>query len=212
MTPEKIPPTSSGPEITFDAAGLIPAIVQDSSSGRVLMLGYMNRESLELTRSTGFVHFFSRSRRRLWKKGEESGHFLRMKGLLIDCDRDSLLVLAKPEGPTCHTGRESCFFEVLSGEAEPGSTALADLAKVISDRAQKRPKESYTVSLLEEGLDRILRKVGEESAELLVAAKNADKEEIRREVADLLYHVLVLLQERRVPLNDVMEVLRERRR
>ncbi len=178
-------------ELKYDQNGLIPAIVQGQDDGRVLMLGYMNAESLQKTLETGLCWFYSRSRQRLWQKGEESGHVLRVVSVTADCDQDALLVRARPQGPTCHTGETSCFFDpVLEGEVPFSLQALYDLIQ--QRRAQ--PKEgSYTNYLFDKGLDKILKKVGEESTEVIIGAKGGDQGETVYEIADLCYHVLVLM-------------------
>ena len=173
--------------------GLIPAVVQDAGDGRVLMLGYMNREALERTRDTGRVTFYSRSRKRLWEKGETSGHTLRLASIALDCDGDALLVRATPIGPTCHTGARSCFASTPA-PATPGSglgDVLARLGAVIDQRAADRPAGSYTASLLDAGVLRTAQKVVEEAAETALAAA-AQPDRLAEESADLLYHLLVL--------------------
>ncbi len=177
---------------------LLPVIVQHARSGEVLMLGYMNEEALTLTRESGFVTFYSRSRQRLWRKGETSGHTLRVVELRQDCDGDALLILAEPAGPTCHTGRPSCFFRDLDGTEMvapvPPIAILARLADRIRARRNIDPAESYTAKLLHGGVDRIGKKIGEEAAEVIIAAKNGDPAEVAYELADLIYHSLVLLE------------------
>lgn len=200
---------SNHPEPRFDeATGLIPAIVQDPRSGRVLMLGYMNEEALRLTRTSGRVTFFSRSRGQLWTKGESSGNWLELVELRADCDGDTLLVLAIPHGPTCHTGQVSCF-----GEPERAALGqvLADLSNVIESRKRERPQGSYTASLFEDGTARIARKVGEEALELGLELVS-DGNRIVEEAADLLFHVLVLLAAAdRTPDAVAAALLRRRR-
>ena len=201
--------------LTFDAAGLIPAIVQDADSGRVLMVAYMNNEALALTLQTGQVHFFSRSRQELWRKGATSGNTLDLVAVVPDCDGDALLVTARPTGPTCHTGAVSCF----STTEEPHDFAvLAELWSTISSRRRELPEGSYTASLVSGGVDAVGRKVLEEAGEVLIAAKDhaasdAAADATRRvaeEAADLLYHLLVLLAEREVAPRHVLGVLAER--
>ncbi len=218
MTP---PATRSGlaPEIRLGSDGLIPAIVQDAADGRVLMLAYMDAEALAATRATGEVHFHSRSRDRLWRKGETSGHVLRVADLVADCDGDALLVTVEPVGPTCHRGTRSCF-DAGSGTAAHGAQGfdwLELLWSTITSRAIERPAGSYTASLLAGGVDAVGRKVSEEATEVLLAAKDdavAPTEDSRialaGEVADLLYHTLVLLAERDVPPDAVIDALRAR--
>lgn len=183
--------------------GLLPAIVQDAATRRVLMLGYMDRAALQATLESGLVTFHSRSRGVQWTKGETSGHVLRLVRLDTDCDRDTLLVQAQPQGPTCHLGRESCF------EHAPGDV-LAALDAVIGQRAQARPSGSYTTTLFEAGLPRIAQKVGEEGVETALAAVTADDAALCGESADLLYHLLVLLRARGLSLADVADVLASR--
>ena len=185
---------------------LLPAIVQDALSGKVLMQGYMDQDALTKTLETGKVTFFSRSKQRLWTKGETSGHTLDLVSVACDCDQDSLLVLANPNGPTCHTGAESCWFEGNT----PAFTFLADLERVLAARKDADPKSSYTASLYNKGIKRIAQKVGEEGVETALAATVHDKEELKNEVADLLYHLTVLLQASDMSLNDALNVLRER--
>ena len=185
---------------------LLPAIVQDALSGKVLMQGYMNQDALTKTLETGKVTFFSRSKQRLWTKGETSGHTLDLVSVACDCDQDSLLVLANPNGPTCHTGAESCWFEGNT----PAFTFLADLERVLAARKDADPKSSYTASLYNKGIKRIAQKVGEEGVETALAATVHDKEELKNEAADLLYHLTVLLQASDMSLNDALNVLRER--
>ncbi|WP_394223187.1 bifunctional phosphoribosyl-AMP cyclohydrolase/phosphoribosyl-ATP diphosphatase HisIE [Alteromonas gracilis] len=185
---------------------LLPAIVQDALSGKVLMQGYMDQEALAKTLETGKVTFFSRSKQRLWTKGETSGNTLDLVSVACDCDQDSLLVLANPNGPTCHTGVESCWFDGNT----PAFTFLADLERVLAARKDADPKSSYTASLYNKGIKRIAQKVGEEGVETALAATVHDKEELKNEAADLLYHLTVLLQASDMSLNDALNVLRER--
>lgn len=198
----------------FDAAGLIPAVVQHARSGEVLMLGYMNEEALQQTLVSGMVTFWSRSRKALWRKGETSGNVLRLVEIRQDCDGDALLVLAEPAGPTCHTGRVSCFHRTLDGDLTdvrvPQSVILADLAGVVAQRASMPKEGSYTTKLLSGGVDRIGKKIGEEAAEVIIAAKNGVPGEVAWEVADLVYHVLVLLQQQGMTLDDIWSELRRR--
>jgi phosphoribosyl-ATP pyrophosphohydrolase/phosphoribosyl-AMP cyclohydrolase len=199
-------------ELRFDSAGLVPGIVQDAATGRVLMLGYLNAESLRLTRETRFVHFWSRSRGELWRKGDTSGNTLRVVDIAVDCDGDALLIRAEPAGPTCHTGAVSCF-----DGAEPGRSfaELDDLWGVIAERAARRPTGSYTTSLLEGGVDAVSRKVTEEATEVLLAAKDhaaGTGDRVAEEAADLVYHLLVLLAERGIEPGDVLAELAARRR
>lgn len=186
--------------------GLLPAIVQDAASGRVLMLGYMNRVALAATLSTGKVTFFSRSKQRLWQKGETSGNVLRLVSVTGDCDKDALLVLAEPAGPTCHKGNASCF----GGEGPNGPGWLAELSRVVAERAAAPPAESYTARLLAEGPARIAQKVGEEGVEVALAAVTRDAAGCAEETADLLYHLAVLMQAKGFGWEDVVRVLRAR--
>lgn len=198
--------------LRFDSQGLVPGIVQDAVTGRVLMLGYLNDESLRLTRETGFVHFWSRSRGELWRKGDTSGNTLRVVDVAIDCDGDALLIKAEPAGPTCHTGAVSCF---EGGDPGRSFAELDELWRVISSRAAQRPAGSYTTSLLEGGVDAVGRKVTEEATEVLLAAKDhaaGTGNRVAEETADLVYHLLVLLAERDVAPAEVLEELASRRR
>lgn len=184
-------------------AGLLPAIVQDAGTGRVLMLGYMDRAALEATLASGRVTFFSRSKQRLWMKGESSGDVLELVRLEADCDHDTLLVQARPQGPTCHLGRTSCF------PAAPGSF-LAELDALVQTRERERPAGSYTTSLFEGGVRRAAQKVGEEGVETALAAVAQDDAALLGEAADLVFHLTVLLRARGLGLADVEQVLRER--
>ena len=185
---------------------LLPAIVQDALSGKVLMQGYMDQDALAKTLETGKVTFFSRSKQRLWTKGETSGNTLDLVSVACDCDQDSLSVLDNPNGPTCNTGVESCWFDGNT----PAFTFLADLERVLAARKDADPKSSYTASLYNKGIKRIAQKVGEEGVETALAATVHDKEELKNEAADLLYHLTVLLQASDMSLNDALNVLRER--
>lgn len=199
--------------LRFDERGLIPAVVQDEETGRVLTLAYMNRESLEKTIETGQAHYWSRSRNSLWHKGETSGNFQDVKKIEYDCDADALLVSVSQHGSACHTGEFSCFFNELHSagtiRANLG-TVLGGLASVIRNRKAELPEGSYTAKLFKGGLDRILKKVGEESGEVIIAAKNHSKQELTWEVADLFYHTLVLLEEENVTLSDIATELDRR--
>ncbi|EDL64638.1 bifunctional phosphoribosyl-AMP cyclohydrolase/phosphoribosyl-ATP diphosphatase HisIE [Bacillus sp. SG-1] len=199
--------------IQFDEKGLVPAIVQDASTKKVLTLAYMNAESLKLSVEKGETWFYSRSRQELWHKGATSGNTQRIVEMRYDCDQDAVLVEVEPKGPACHKGNESCFEESFYKSEEvstDGSSILTQLEKVISDRFDQRPEGAYTTYLFEEGVDKILKKIGEEAAEVIIAAKNRDKEELKWESADLLYHMLVLLKEQGLPLNEVFQTLEER--
>ncbi len=203
-------------DLHFDAQGLLPAIVQDATSGAVLMLGYMNRESLKKTLATGETHFWSRSRGELWHKGGTSGNVQRVLSIRHDCDADALLVRVDQTGAACHTGEYSCFFGAVQ-EAKEGiaSSSLGEvlgaLARVVRQRNLDRPEGSYTTKLLTAGVDKVLKKVGEEAGEVIIAAKNHNPDEINWEVSDLLYHLLVLLEIEGVKLGDVAAILEQRR-
>lgn len=187
--------------VQFDEKGLVPAIVQDARTKEVLTLAYMNEESLEKSLETGETWFFSRSRQELWHKGATSGNTQKIIEMKVDCDQDAIVVLVEPAGPACHTGETSCFSDPM---------ILFKLEQVIKDREQNRPEGAYTTYLFEKGLDKILKKIGEESAEVIIAAKNRDKEELKWEAADLIYHLLVLLREQDLPLNEILKVLEKR--
>lgn len=187
-------------------AGLIPAIVQDAGTGQVLMLGYMNREALEATLSSGFATFYSRSKERIWRKGETSGNRLAVRGVFADCDDDSLLVKAEPAGPTCHLGTTSCF----GAEGAEGVGFLAHLARVVHDRAERGDETSYTARLLAGGPARIAQKVGEEGVEVALAAVTRDAAGCIDETADLIYHLTVLMEAKGFTWDDVAAKLRER--
>ena len=194
--------------LSFDAAGLIPVVAQDRGSGDVLMVAYANVAALVRTVETGFAHFWSRSRQALWKKGETSGHRLRVVEVRVDCDKDALLYVVEPEGPACHTGARTCF-----GEDSPTAAGmLEEVARVVAARARAAPGDSYTARLLAQGQDQVLKKIGEEATEVVLAAKGQSDERLAEEAADLLFHLLVALHQRNVPLAKVMDVLKERRR
>ena len=209
-------------ELQFDENGLIPAIVQDATTKEVLTLAYMNRESLEKSLETKETWFYSRSRKELWHKGETSGNTQKIVDIKFDCDKDALVVFVHPAGPACHTGEISCFNGSLLGEEgeriENEDVRLEDyrilqkLEKVIKERDEQRPEGAYTTYLFEKGIDKILKKVGEESAEVIIAAKNRSHEELKWEAADLLYHLFVLLREQNLPFKEVLRVLQERSR
>lgn len=198
--------------ITFDEKGLIPAIVQDFETGRVLMLAYMNKEALEKTLETKETWFYSRSRKELWHKGATSGNTQRVKRISLDCDQDTLLIEVQPAGPACHTGEVSCFYEQLYEEKDFKRDILYDVRKEIQDRKENPVEGSYTSYLFREGLDKILKKIGEEASEVIIGAKNKDQVELSNELADLTYHVLVLLEETGVTIEDIKDVLYQRRR
>ena len=186
--------------------GLVPAIAQDSRSGEVLMLGYMNEEAFKATTIGGPVVFYSRSREKLWLKGEASGNRLIVKGISLDCDQDAVLLSVEPLGPTCHTGSRSCF-----GDADSGSLlTLIALEETIQARREASPESSYTASLFQRGVDKIAQKVGEEAVEVVIEAKNSNNERLLNESADLLFHLMVLLASRGLSLRDVCGVLKDR--
>jgi phosphoribosyl-ATP pyrophosphohydrolase/phosphoribosyl-AMP cyclohydrolase len=200
--------------VRFDNQGLIPAIVQHARSGEVLMLGYMNEAALRQTLESKLVTFWSRSRQSIWQKGETSGNLLRLVDLRQDCDGDALLVLAEPAGPTCHTGEPTCFHRRLNGEMAqdrvPASGMLTELSDLIARRAAERPEGSYVVKLLDGGVDRIGKKIGEEAAEVIIAAKNNSAPELTWELADLLFHSMLLLAKQGVPIEAIWAELRRR--
>ncbi len=199
-------------ELTFDERGLVPCVAQDFASGEVLTLAYANEESLRLTLETGELHFYSRSREEIWRKGETSGNVLRLRQLRYDCDGDAIVALVEPTGPACHTGERSCFFRALEGEPEPvAHEALATLERTLRSRAAERPEGSYTVELLDDP-KLIGEKVEEEAEEVVRAGREESDERVAEEAADLLYHLSVLLASRGVPQSAVMEVLNGRRR
>jgi phosphoribosyl-ATP pyrophosphohydrolase/phosphoribosyl-AMP cyclohydrolase len=200
-------------QVDFDERGLVPCVAQDAESGEVLTLAYANEEALRLSVETGEMHFFSRSRERIWRKGEESGHVMRLRQLRYDCDGDAIVALVEPTGPACHTGERSCFYRELGG-GEPAPVAheaLAVLQRTLRNRAAERPEGSYTVKLLDDP-KLIGEKVEEEAEEVVRAAGEESDERVAEEAADLLYHLSVLLASREVPQAAVMEVLNGRRR
>lgn len=205
--------TANIDELKFDAQGLIPAVVQEAEWGTVLMVAYMNRESLRLTLETGETHFWSRSRQELWRKGATSGHVQKVVSMSADCDSDALLVKVVQEGVACHTGDYSCFHDPLRiKNAEflilnSLSDTLGGLTRTIHQRNIDRPEGSYTTKLFEGGVDRILKKIGEESGEIIIAAKNHDKKEIAWEVSDFLYHLLVLMEAEGVSASAIAKEL-----
>lgn len=212
--------------IKFDAHGLVPAIIQDAQSGQVLMLAYMNEESLDKTLASGRTWFYSRSRQKLWMKGESSGNVQKVKQILYDCDADTLLIKVEQTGVACHTGHYSCFYrdsigqevenqlfdpkEIYSSASNRG--ILIELYNLIRERKEQLPEGSYTSYLFAKGIDKILKKVGEESAEVIIAAKNDSKSELIYETSDLVYHLLVLLVERGIGPDDIFNELALRRR
>ncbi len=196
-------------EINFEkyADGLVPAIVQDAQTQKVLMLGFMNRASFEQTKETRKAVFFSRSRQKLWTKGETSGNFLDVKEILPDCDADTILIKANPSGAVCHTGTDTCFNE--KNETE---NFLSELEEIIQARKIEPKENSYTSKLFAKGINKIAQKVGEEAIELVIEAKDDNTESFKNEAADLFYHLLVLLAEKEVELKDVLETLKKRKR
>ena len=186
--------------------GLVPVVVQDAQTLKVLMLGYMNREALEKTLASEKVTFFSRSKQRLWTKGESSGHFLLAKELLIDCDKDTILVKAEPQGTTCHLGDDTRFHE----QNDSNTHFLDYLTEVIRQRRQRDPEQSYTAALFQKGINKVAQKVGEEAVELVIEAKDDDEERFLNEGADLLFHYMLLLEAKGRSLQDVIEVLKTR--
>ena len=192
------------------ADGLIPAIIQDSVTDQVLMLGFMNEPALHSTRETGLVTFYSRSRQAMWTKGETSGNTLKVEEIIVDCDDDTLLIRAAPAGPVCHTGSQTCFNENTSDKSR--RNILFELEKVISERRLNPRDDSYTSKLFAKGINKIAQKVGEEAVELVIEAKDDDDELFKSEAADLLFHFLVLLQAKEVALDEVLSKLGERRK
>jgi phosphoribosyl-ATP pyrophosphohydrolase/phosphoribosyl-AMP cyclohydrolase len=202
--------------IKWDAQGLIPAVIQDAASKDVLTLAYMNAESLKLTLESGETWFWSRSRSELWHKGATSGHTQKVKSIAYDCDADTLLVKVIPNGPACHTGKQGCFFNEVSlssSASAPSETPLVStdrfailstLEATIAQRDAERPEGAYTTYLFEKGVDKILKKVGEETAEVIIAAKNHDQQELSYEASDLIFHLMVLLREEKLSLDEVM--------
>jgi phosphoribosyl-ATP pyrophosphohydrolase/phosphoribosyl-AMP cyclohydrolase len=210
-------PESIAPQ--FDAEGLLPCIVQDWLDGTVLMLGFMNQDAWDMTQQSQRVHFWSRSRQQLWKKGETSGHELVLKEVFLDCDQDTVLVKAQPIGPTCHTGNRSCFFTSLTSTSEQGMAIPAGTAwggitqrlyEMVSDRKANPSSESYVSKLMEGGVDRILKKVVEEAGEVVLAGKNANREEIIYEMADLCFHSLIMLGHFSIPPDEIYQELGKR--
>lgn len=197
--------------ISFDKQGLIPAIVQDDVTGNVLMLAYMNKEALEKTIETKETWFFSRSREELWHKGATSGNRQTVKRLSIDCDNDTILVQVEPMGPACHTNAESCFYTTVLEVETPNREVVHEVIAEIKNRRKNPVEGSYTSYLFREGIDKVLKKVGEESSEVIIGAKNEDKEELTSELSDLIYHSLVLMELADVSLADVKNELLKRR-
>jgi phosphoribosyl-ATP pyrophosphohydrolase/phosphoribosyl-AMP cyclohydrolase len=195
-------------EINFDKSpdGLLPAVIQDTETGKVLMLGYMNREAYDKTVAEQVVTFFSRSKQRLWTKGETSNNFLHVREILIDCDGDTLLIKASPAGPVCHTGADTCFDETNQGQGQ----FLNYLQGIIHDRKVNPSEKSYTTTLFNRGVNKIAQKVGEEAVELVIEAKDNNDDLFKGEAADLLFHFLVLLEQKNMSLDDIVAVLKNR--
>ena len=203
-------------ELKFDEKGLIPAIIVDDNTGKVLMLAYMNKESLEISLQKGLTCFYSRSRQSLWLKGETSGNYQHIVSITADCDKDTLLIRVKSDGPACHTGNESCFYNLMEGKtnekdkANEKAFSAEALEKLLQGRKEAMPEGSYTSYLFREGLDKILKKVGEESTEVIIAAKAQDKAETIYEIADLLYHLQVLMVQAGISVDEVKKELAKR--
>lgn len=197
-------------ELKFDENGLIPAIVTDADTKKVLTLAYMNRESLAISLQEGRTCFWSRSRQKLWRKGETSGNVQHIVKITADCDADALLIEVKKDGPACHTGADSCFFNELYGSGAQEPFSLDVLTELIRGRKDEKKEGSYTSYLFEKGIDKILKKVGEESTEVIIAGKAGDKKETVYEIADLVYHVLVLMIEMGISTDDIMAELASR--
>ena len=197
-------------KLKFDEKGLIPAIVVDAKTRQVLTLAYMNEESLRISMEKGLTCFYSRSRQQLWLKGETSGNYQHIVSITADCDKDALVVSVEKDGPACHTGAESCFFEPVWESDEIHEFSLQGLMKLIEGRKTEKKEGSYTTYLFEKGIDKILKKVGEESTEVIIAAKADDKRETVYEIADLTYHVMVLMIEMGISLEDIFDELASR--
>jgi len=197
--------------IKFDDKGLVTAVVQDANTKEVLTVAYMNKESLKKTLESGETWFYSRSRQELWHKGATSGHTQKVVAMKADCDGDALVVEVLPAGPACHNGTTSCFTKLIQQNTKVGSVEIiTKLVNVIAKREQEMPEGAYTTYLFDKGIDKICKKVGEEATEVVIGAKNRDAEEVKWEAADLLYHLLVLLQEQKVSVYDVLQVLEKR--
>jgi phosphoribosyl-ATP pyrophosphohydrolase/phosphoribosyl-AMP cyclohydrolase len=195
------------PNFSKSQNGLLPAIIQDSITKTVLMLGYMNKEAFQKTKETEQVTFYSRSKKRIWVKGEESGNFLKLVKIKVDCDQDAILITANPQGPTCHTGTDSCWGE--TNQSHYGF--LTELEEIIAERKKTNDDNSYVASLFREGINKIAQKVGEEAVETVIEAKDENSELFLNESADLLFHFLILLKEKGFSLNDVEAVLKDRK-
>ncbi len=198
-------------ELKFDEKGLIPAVVQDAVNGRVLTVAYMNRESIEISMKEGRTCFFSRSRQELWRKGETSGNFQHIVSMTADCDKDALLVKVEKDGPACHLGNESCFHDNILWESDELSEfTLEGLYQLLEGRMKDKPEGSYTTYLFEKGIDKILKKVGEECTEVIIAGKADDKKETVYEIADLAYHIMVMMVQMGISVEDVHRELASR--
>ena len=197
-------------ELKFDEKGLIPAVVVDAVSGKVLMMAYMNKESLKVSMEKGLTCFWSRSRQELWLKGETSGNYQHIVSITADCDRDTLLVKVEKDGPACHTGNETCFNDVIWESDDLHEFTYEGLMELIAGRKTEKKEGSYTTYLFEKGLDKILKKVGEETTEVIIAAKDKDKKNTIYEIADLTYHVMVLMIEAGISLDDIHKELASR--
>ena len=197
-------------ELKFDEKGLIPAIVVDATSKKVLTLAYMNRESLEISIKEGKTCFWSRSRQKLWRKGETSGNFQHIVSITADCDKDALTVLVNKDGPACHTGADSCFNDELFVSEENTAFSVEGLYDLLIGRKEEKKEGSYTTYLFEKGIDKILKKVGEECTEVIIAGKADDKKETVYEIADLMYHVMVLMVQMGISVDDIMKELASR--
>ena len=201
-------------DIKFDASGLVPAIAQDVVTGEVLMQAFMNAEALEKTLATGKAHYYSRSRKKLWLKGETSGHFQHVVSMFSDCDNDCILMKVVQDGNACHTGSYSCFFngmkEFEEYKGKSGANALFDCIATIADRAENPEEGSYTNYLLEKGREKICKKIGEESSEVIIAAMKGDNDELKNELSDLFYHAFVLMKDRNLDFSEVLDVLHAR--
>ncbi len=197
-------------DLKYDEKGLIPAVVVDDESKKVLMVAYMNKESLEISMAEGKTCFWSRSRQELWRKGDTSGHYQHIRNIKADCDRDTLLVSVKKDGPACHLGTDSCFTDDVYGSELPDLFSMEVLMALISGRKSEPKEGSYTTYLFDKGMDKMLKKIGEESTEVIIAAKSGDKSETVYEISDLVYHVMVLMIEMGISLEDIQSELAAR--
>lgn len=197
-------------ELKFDEKGLIPAVVVDALSKKVLTLAYMNKESLKISMEKGLTCFYSRSRQELWLKGETSGNYQHIVSITADCDKDALVVMVEKDGPACHTGKESCFFEPVFHAEDKNEFSIDELYSLLKGRKETMPEGSYTTYLFEKGIDKILKKIGEESTEVIIASKAEDKAETIYEISDLAYHVMVMMVEMGITLDDIRRELGSR--